>query len=220
MTPGLGFALGAMACFGVSDLIYKRGTAAGIKAGEFLIAQASIFCPGVTLYAWATGNLVLERAALWGALAGAFLFVALYNFTRSLQGGAVSTNAPIFRLNFTITAALAPAAYQPAQTQPATLVGTASTLDLAAVAPLRWLAQGSTLGVPITVEALDMGVPQANVNLRFVVTNGTATLSSSTATTNGAGMASVAAQVTNFSATVQVSACVTPAGSPCLTDQR
>ncbi len=31
----------------------------------------------------------------------------MYNFTRSLQGGAVSTNAPIFRLNFTITAALA-----------------------------------------------------------------------------------------------------------------
>jgi uncharacterized membrane protein len=107
MTPGLGFALGAMACFGVSDLIYKRGAAAGIKAGEFLLAQASIFCPGVTLYAWATGNLVLQRAALWGALAGAFLFVALYNFTKSLQGGAVSTNAPIFRLNFTITAALA-----------------------------------------------------------------------------------------------------------------
>ena len=36
-----------------------------------------------------------------------FLFVALYNFTQSLHGGAVSTNAPIFRLNFTLTAALA-----------------------------------------------------------------------------------------------------------------
>jgi drug/metabolite transporter (DMT)-like permease len=107
MTPGLGFAFGAMACFGVSDLIYKRGAAAGIKASEFLLAQASLFCPGVTLYAWATGNLVRQHSALWGALAGAFLFVALYNFTRSLQGGAVSTNAPIFRLNFTITAALA-----------------------------------------------------------------------------------------------------------------
>ena len=35
------------------------------------------------------------------------MFVALYNFTQSLHGGAVSTNAPIFRLNFTITAALA-----------------------------------------------------------------------------------------------------------------
>jgi len=107
MTPGLGFAFGAMLCFGASDLIYKRGATAGITAGEFLMAQAWIFCPGVTLYAWLTGTLDLNAAALWGALAGLFLFVALYNFARSLQGGAVSTNAPIFRLNFTITAALA-----------------------------------------------------------------------------------------------------------------
>ncbi|MFZ0526340.1 MAG: EamA family transporter [Xanthobacteraceae bacterium] len=107
MTPGLGLALGAMACFGVSDLIYKRGAAAGIPSGEFLMAQAWMFCPGVTLYAWLTGNLDVHASAMWGALAGAFLFVALYNFTQSLHGGAVSTNAPIFRLNFTLTAALA-----------------------------------------------------------------------------------------------------------------
>jgi uncharacterized membrane protein len=107
MTPGIGFALGAMLCFGVSDLIYKRGAAAGFRAGEFLMSQAWIFCPGVTLYAWLTGTLHPHASALWGGLAGFFLFIALLNFTRSLQGGAVSTNAPIFRLNFTITAALA-----------------------------------------------------------------------------------------------------------------
>ena len=107
MTPGIGFALGAMACFGVSDLIYKRGAAAGFRASDFLMAQAWIFCPGVTLYAWLTGTLHPEMSALWGGLAGFFLFVALFNFTRSLQNGAVSTNAPIFRLNFTLTAALA-----------------------------------------------------------------------------------------------------------------
>jgi uncharacterized membrane protein len=107
MTPGLGFALGAMACFGISDLIYKRGATAGIPSGDFLMAQAWMFCPGVTLYAWLTGNLHPHLPAVWGALAGLFLFVALYNFTQSLHRGAVSTNAPIFRLNFTITAALA-----------------------------------------------------------------------------------------------------------------
>jgi drug/metabolite transporter (DMT)-like permease len=107
MTPGIGFALGAMLCFGASDLIYKRGAAAGFTASEFLMSQAWIFCPGVTLYAWLTGTLHLQPSALWGGLAGLFLFIALFNFTRSLQSGAVSTNAPIFRLNFTITAALA-----------------------------------------------------------------------------------------------------------------
>ena len=117
----------------------------------------------------------------------------------------------------TISAALAPAAYQPAQTQLATLQGTESTLDLAAVAPTRWLAQGVTLNVALTVEALDMGVPQANVNIKFIVTNGTASLSSSTATTNSSGLASTTAQLTNLSGTVQVSACVSPAENPCQT---
>jgi drug/metabolite transporter (DMT)-like permease len=107
MTPGLGFALGAMACFGASDLIYKRGAAAGVKAGDLIMLQAWIFCPGVTLYAWLTDTLHPHVSALWGSAAGLFLFVALYNFARSLQGGAVSICAPIFRLNFTITAALA-----------------------------------------------------------------------------------------------------------------
>jgi uncharacterized membrane protein len=107
MTPGLGFAFGAMLCFGVSDVIYKRSALAGIAAGAFLMAQAWVFCPGVTLYALLTGTLDLHPSAWWGALAGAFLFAALYNFTQSLHGGAVSTNAPIFRLNFTLTAALA-----------------------------------------------------------------------------------------------------------------
>jgi drug/metabolite transporter (DMT)-like permease len=107
MTPGLGFALGAMLCFGVGDLIYKRAAAAGIAAGEFVMLQALAFTPAITLYAWLTGTLDPHLPALWGSLAGLFLLVATYNFIRSLQGGAVSTNAPIFRLNFAITAALA-----------------------------------------------------------------------------------------------------------------
>jgi drug/metabolite transporter (DMT)-like permease len=107
LTPGLGFALAAMVCFGVSDLIYKRGAAAGIRAGEFMMLQGWVFCPTVTLYAWLTGTLDLHLSSLWGSLAGLFLFVALFNFAASLQISAVSTNAPIFRLNFTLTAALA-----------------------------------------------------------------------------------------------------------------
>jgi uncharacterized membrane protein len=107
LTPGLGFALAAMICFGISDLVYKRGSAAGIEAGEFVMLQGWVFCPGVTLYALLTGTLDLHLSALWGSLAGAFLFVAMFNFAASLRGGAVSTNAPIFRLNFTLTAALA-----------------------------------------------------------------------------------------------------------------
>ncbi len=107
MTPGLGFALVAMLCFGVGDLIYKRAAAAGIEPGQFVMLQAWVFCPGMTLYAWLTGTLDPHWSALWGSLAGLSALVAFTNFARSLQEGAVSINAPIFRLNFTITAALA-----------------------------------------------------------------------------------------------------------------
>jgi len=115
----------------------------------------------------------------------------------------------------TITIALAPASYSPPQSQQATLVGTSSTLDLAAVAPTRWIGQGATIAVPLTVEALDLGVPQANVAVNFLVTKGTAALSSGNATTNGSGFATVTAHLTNQNTNVQVSACVAPNNAPC-----
>jgi len=107
MTPGLELALVAMICFGAADLIYKRAAAEGVAAHHFVMVQAWCFSPSVTAYAFATGRMHLNAAAWWGALAGLFAFVGFYNFARSLRTGSVSRNAPIFRLNFTLTAALA-----------------------------------------------------------------------------------------------------------------
>ena len=107
MVPGIGLALIATACFGVGDLIYKRAAASGIKAHNLIMLQAWFFCPLVTLYALVRQTLVLVPAASWGALAGLVMFFAFYNFSRSLRTGPISTHAPIFRLNFTLTAALA-----------------------------------------------------------------------------------------------------------------
>jgi drug/metabolite transporter (DMT)-like permease len=107
MTPGIGLALLAMVCFGAGDLIYKRAAAAGIEARHFIMLQAWFFCPLVTIYAIVRQKLVLEPAALWGSLAGLVMFFAFYNVSRSLKTGSISTNAPIFRLSFTLTAALA-----------------------------------------------------------------------------------------------------------------
>ncbi len=116
-----------------------------------------------------------------------------------------------------ITIALAPASYSPPQSQQATVVGSSSGLDLVAVAPTRWVGQGATLAVPLTVEALDLGVPKANVAINFVLTKGAAALLAGSATTNGSGVATVTAQLTNQNADVQVSACVAPNNSPCQT---
>ena len=107
MVPGMAFALVAMVCFGAADLVYKRAAAQGVAARHFLMVQAWFFSPAVTLYAIATGTLEFNAAAWWGALAGFVAFVGFYNFARSLSTGSVSRNAPIFRLNFTLTVALA-----------------------------------------------------------------------------------------------------------------
>jgi len=107
MTPGVEYALGAMLFYGLADLVYKRAAAAGVQARHFLMVQAWCFAPAIVLYGLGTGTLAGGEAMLWGMGAGLFIFVALYNFARSLAGGAVSVNAPVFRLSFAITAALA-----------------------------------------------------------------------------------------------------------------
>ena len=107
MTGGTGYALAALACYGVGDFIYKRATTEGVQPHHFLMGQAWCFAPAIVLYAWATGTLVLRASAVWNGLAGLFMFIGLFNFLRSLASGPVSIAAPVFRLNFVVTSVLA-----------------------------------------------------------------------------------------------------------------
>lgn|SRR5512135_8668 len=107
MSPGIQYALAAMLLFGVGDLIYKRGAAAGAPPHQFLMVQSWVFLPTVTGYALLTGSLHFVPGALWGALVGVFVLTGFYNFAHSLKSGPVSVNAPVFRLSFVITAGLA-----------------------------------------------------------------------------------------------------------------
>jgi drug/metabolite transporter (DMT)-like permease len=107
MTAGTQFALAAMLFFGLGDLVYKRGAAAGAQAHHFLMVQSWVFAPSVVLYAILTDSLRFVAGSLWGALAGVFALIGFYNFAQSLRSGSISINAPIFRLSFVLTAALA-----------------------------------------------------------------------------------------------------------------
>ena len=100
------YAIVAMVCYGLSDFIYKQAASAGIRADHFLMAQGWFFCPLVILYALATHTLVLDPVALWGSLAGVFIFIGFHYFIRSLITGSVSTNSSIFRMNFIVTVIL------------------------------------------------------------------------------------------------------------------
>src|SRR5258707_3683614 len=107
MTSGTEYALGAMLFFAIGDLIYKRGATAGAPPHHFLMVQSWVFMPTVALYGLLTGSLTFITGTLWGALAGLVILIGLYNFAHSLKSGSISVNAPIFRLSFVITSALA-----------------------------------------------------------------------------------------------------------------
>jgi drug/metabolite transporter (DMT)-like permease len=93
--------------YGLADWVFKRAAASSVQAHHFLALQAFFFAPGIFLYGLATNTLALGPPFAWGMAAGVLMFVALYNFARSLASGAVSIVAPVFRLSFAITAALA-----------------------------------------------------------------------------------------------------------------
>jgi uncharacterized membrane protein len=103
----LQLAVAAMLLFGLGDLIYKRGAAAGAPAHQFLMVQTWVFLPTVIAYALLSGTLRFVPASLWGVLAGLFILTGFYNFAASLRSGSISINAPVFRLSLVVTAALA-----------------------------------------------------------------------------------------------------------------
>ncbi len=143
----MAYAIVALVFFGLGDFVFKRAADAGVKTHHFIMVQAWLFSSTVLVYALLTGTLVLDKAALWGSLAGVFMLIGFTNFSRSLGNGAVSINAPIFRLNFIITAALA-----------IVLLGEALTLAkvaaLAAALAAVWLLLGGGPSGPVNRRSL------------------------------------------------------------------
>jgi len=107
MAEGMELALAAMMFYGLADLVFKHAAAKGVEAHHFLAYQAVFFTLGIFLYGLITATLFLGVPFLWGMLTGVLVFISLYNFARCLKSGAVSIVVPVFRLNFTITVALA-----------------------------------------------------------------------------------------------------------------
>jgi uncharacterized membrane protein len=107
MTPAIEYALGALVFFGIGDLIYKRGAAAGVLPHQLLMVQSWCFTVLVALFGLVTGTLTFVPGSVWGVPVGLFTMIGFYNFAYSLRSGSISVNAPIFRLSFVITAILA-----------------------------------------------------------------------------------------------------------------
>jgi drug/metabolite transporter (DMT)-like permease len=143
MSAGMLFALCAMLCFGLSDLVYKRAAARGVPAHHLMMVQSWLYGLLVLLYGLATHALEFRLTALWGVAAGVFAYTGFYNFAKSLAGGAISINAPIFRLSFTLTALLAVLfLHEP--------LGAFKLAGLASALVGVWLLMGNSTGVALT----------------------------------------------------------------------
>lgn len=92
---------------GLADLLYRVAQNRGIDSGVFIFWQSVIFSAILWVYAIFSGDILKLDTFTWliGLPAGALGYVGLTLFLLSVKTGDVSVNAPIFRLNFVITAA-------------------------------------------------------------------------------------------------------------------
>ena len=107
MQHAVGLALVGLVCFGINDYIFKRASQNGASSHNMLMTVSLTMFPLVLAYGLLSGRLAGHPAALWGALGGVFTFIGFYSFSRSLGAGAVSIAAPVFRLAFVVSSALA-----------------------------------------------------------------------------------------------------------------
>jgi hypothetical protein len=119
----------------------------------------------------------------------------------------------------TITVQLAPASYSPPQQVEAVVNGMSSALDIALTPQSAWIAQGASLGIPLTARVLSNGTPLVGHTVNYQVLKGSALLSSNSASSNANGYATSTLQISSLAGDVQVSACIQnlPVDSPCLT---
>jgi len=190
----------------------EPSTPLGVEAANPIRVRA-VASDGVTPVAGATIAWSTTNGATLSACAGAGSCSVLTD-----ESGIASTGVtPTATGTSAVTAALAPLSYSPPKSKQATVIGTKSALDIGAIASTKWIGQGATLDVPLTVRVLSQGTPQVGVTVNFRVSKGTASLSSGTGTTDTSGYASTSAHLANHNADVQVTACVAPGNSPCQT---
>ena len=135
------------------------------------------------------------------------------------QSGQASTRVTMLaNAAVTFSAELAPASYNPPATAQTTLSGIASALDIALAPQSTWIAQGATLGLPLTGRVLSNGTPLPGRTINYRVQKGSALLSVSSVMTDANGYATSTLQISSLAGDLQVSACVQnqPVDSPCL----
>ncbi len=179
-------------------------TPVGGQAPNPVIVEA-VASDGVTPVSGATVVFTSSPAVSFGACSGA----TSCSVITDPNGRASTFMTPLTAGVNTITAALAPGSYNPAQQVQTTLFAEAATLDLSLTPPRVWAAQGATLSIPITAKVLSNGSPASGQVVTYSLSKGTGTLTPSSSTTDSNGNAASTLQIAGLSSEVDGSACVT-----------
>ncbi len=106
-------AVGALVVGAIADLVYRVAQQRGIEAPTFVFWQSTIFTAliwAASIASWliwgGDGPIASIHSSAWlyGVPAGIVAYGGLTLFVASLRQGDASVNAPIFRLNFVVTA--------------------------------------------------------------------------------------------------------------------
>jgi IPT/TIG domain len=179
-------------------------TPVGGQAPNPVIVEA-VAADGVTPVGGATVVFSSSPALSFAACNGA----ATCTVITDSSGRASSYMTPLAAGVNTITAALAPASYNPPQQVQTTLYAEAAALDLSLTPSRVWAAQGATLSIPITAKVLANGTPVVAQTVTFSLSKGTGTLIPASSMTDSNGNAASTLQVTGLSGEVDGSACAT-----------
>lgn len=126
------------------------------------------------------------------------------------QGEASTRMVPAAAGSFTVMAAISPSA-----SVTGSITATTPAAAISALSAYSRIAQGATGNLPLKVRVLAAGQPLANASVRYSVTQGTASLSSTTASSDADGYATANLILNSVAAEVHVSACVMPNAAPC-----
>ena len=175
---------------------------------QVLAADGATPVPGASVFLTSSPAADLSACGISGSSCTVF---------SDLTGQASTFVTPLATGATTITAQLAPASYSTPKQVQTTVVGTASSLDLALSPQLAHILQGTTANLTLTARVLSNGTPQNGRSVNFQVLKGSGGLNPATATANSNGYASTTLAVTAMAGDVQVSACVAPDNAPCVT---
>ncbi len=101
------FAICAMVCLGLSDLLNKRAMRAGVRRTQFLVVQSVFFTATTLALLPFVGGVEWSPELLYAVACGVITFFSYVFVLKALETGEATVAVPIYRMSFGVTVVLA-----------------------------------------------------------------------------------------------------------------